>query len=104
MLVCTSWKSRPLTAAQANRMMEVWGKVEASQAEKADLERLCWYINTDGSGGFTVTKTTDVDAASAWELEVSLALSEFIELDTHVVLDLDAALPAIEKGIERINA
>jgi hypothetical protein len=51
-----------------------------------------------------VTKTTDVDAATAFELEVSIALSEFLELETHVVLDLDSALPAIEKGVERINA
>jgi hypothetical protein len=104
MLVCTSWKSRPLSAAQLNRMMEIWGKVEASQAENPSLERLCWYINSDSSGGFTVTKTTDVDAATAFELEVSIALSEFLELETHVVLDLDSALPAIQKGVERINA
>lgn len=104
MLVCTSWKSRPLTAAQANRMMEVWAKVEASQAENSALERVCWYINSDSSGGFTVTKANDVDASIAWELEISLALSEFIELESKTVLDLDAAMPAIEKGIERINA
>jgi hypothetical protein len=104
MLVCTSWKSRPLTAAQANRMMEVWAKVEASQAENPAVERVCFYIYSDATGGFTVNKANDVDAAIAWELEVSLALGEFLELESNLVLDLDAAMPAIEKGIERINA
>ena len=103
MLVCTSWKSRPLTAAQVNRMMEVWAKVEASQAENSAFERVCWYINSDASGGFTVTKANDVDASTAWELEVSLALNEFLELESNIVLDLDTAMPAIEKGVERIN-
>jgi hypothetical protein len=31
-------------------------------------------------------------------------LSEFLELDSKIVLDLDAAMPAILKGIERINS
>ena len=103
MLICTTWKSRQLSADQANRMMDRWGKIEAAQAENPSVERVCWYIFGDGSGGFTVNKATDVDAASAFGLEVSLALSEFLELDSKIVLDLDSAMPAILKGIERVN-
>lgn len=104
MLVCTAWKARQLSADQANRMMERWGKIEAAQAENASIERVCWYIFGDGSGGFTVNKATDVDAANAFGLEVSLALGEFLELDSKIVLDLDSAMPAILKGIERVNS
>jgi hypothetical protein len=104
MLICTTWKSRQLSADQANRMMGRWGKIEAAQAENPSVERVCWYIFGDGSGGFTVNKATDADAATAFGLEVSLALSEFLELDSKIVLDLDSAMPAILKGIERINS
>jgi hypothetical protein len=84
-------------------MMEVWSKVEAAQAENTSVERVCWYITADATAGFTVNKATDADAAAAFELEVSLALSEFLELRSDVVLDLETAMPAIEKGIARIN-
>jgi len=103
MLVCTAWKSRQLSAAQTNRMMEIWGKVEAAQAENPSIERVCWYIFGDGSGGFTVNKATDVEAATAFGLEVSLALGEFLEFDSKIVFDLDSAMPAILKGMEHIN-
>jgi hypothetical protein len=103
MLVCTSWKQRPLSPEQVNRMMSSWGKLEAAQAENATIERLCWYISSDGSGGFTVNKIADSESAVAFELETSLALGEFLELESKIVLDLDTALPAILKGVERIN-
>lgn len=95
MLVCTTWKARPLSPEQAQRMMEVWGKTEAREAEDASGERLCWYITTDGSGGFTVSKVADADAGAALMLEIALALGEFIELDSRVVLDLDSAMAPI---------
>ena len=104
MLICTTWKARPLSPEQANRMMERWAKVEAAQAENTSIERLCWYLSADGSRGFTVSKVTDPDTAATWELEVSLALNEFLELRSDIVLDLETAMPAIEKGVERINA
>ena len=104
MLICTSWKSRPLSAEQTNRMMERWAKVEAAQAENASVERVCWYLFSDGSGGFTVNKASDVEAATAFELETCLALSEFLDLETKVCLDLDTAMPSILKGVEHINA
>jgi len=85
-------------------MMQIWGKVEASTAENPSVERLCWYIYGDGSGGFTVEKVTDIEAANAFGLEVSLALGEFLELDSKIVLDLDTAMPAILKGMEYLNA
>ena len=103
MLVCATWKARPLSPEQSNRMMETWGKLEADEAASASSERLCWYIYADGSGGMTVSKVTDADAAAALQLETSLALSEFLELDSRVVLDLDSAMPAIIKGMERVN-
>jgi hypothetical protein len=84
-------------------MMGVWGKVEAAEAESTSVERVCWFLNTDGSGGFTVNKVADAEAAAALELEISLALSEFLELKSNIVLDLETAMPAIEKGIQRIN-
>ena len=103
MLVCTTWKARPLSPDQSERMMQTWGKIEASTAESTSVERVCWYIASDGSGGMTVVKAVDPDAASAFELETSLALGEFLELESKVVLDLDAAMPAILKGMEYIN-
>jgi len=103
MLICTSWKSRPMSPEQANRMMGVWAKVEAAQAENPSIERVCWYITADGTGGFTVERATDVEAATAFGLEVSLALGEFLELKSDIVLDLETAMPAIERGMERVN-
>jgi len=100
MLICTTWKARPLSPDQANRMMQVWGKVEASMAENPNVERLCWYIFGDGTGGITVMKAIDVEAATAWGLEISLALGEFLELEDKIVLDLETAMPAILKGME----
>lgn len=103
MLVMTTWKARPLTPEQSNRMMNVWGKIEAGMAENASVERQCWYLATDGSCGVTVVKAVDVEAASAFELETSLALGEFLEFESKVVLDMDTAMPAILKGMEYIN-
>ncbi len=101
MLMCTSWKARPVTREQADRMMAVWGKMEADLGEDTRTERLCWFINVDGSGGFTVNRINDPDAAMAFSLEIALALGEFIEVDTRPVLDLEAAMPAIVSGVER---
>ena len=84
-------------------MMETWGKIEAGMAENPSVERICWFINADGSGGMTVSKSLDADAANAYELETSLALSEFLELDSRIVLDLDQAMPAILKGMAYAN-
>jgi hypothetical protein len=81
-------------------MMDVWAKTEAKEAENATTERVCWFIAADGSGGMTVSKVTDADAATAQMLEVSLALGEFIELESKVVLDLDTAMPAITSAME----
>ena len=101
MLIGTTWKARPLTAAQIDRMMAVWGKLEADLATNPAVERVCWYITADGTAGVTVDKVTDPEAAAAFNLEVSLALGEFIELDTRPVLDLESAMPAILRGVER---
>lgn len=103
MLVCTSWKSRPLSPEQTDRMMAVWGKIEADTAERADSERLCWYLYSDGSGGFTVSRIADSDDASRFAMEIALSLGEFLELDSRTVLDLDGAMPAIAGAIERMK-
>lgn len=103
MLVCTSWKTRPLAPDQTDRMMAVWGKIEADTAARTDTERLCWYAYSDGSGGFTVSKLADGDDASRFSLEIALALAEFLELDSRTVLDLDGAMPAIAGAIERMK-
>jgi hypothetical protein len=103
MLVATTWKSRPLSPEQAGRMMSAWGKIEEAFGADTASERLCWYIAADGASGLTVSKVNDVDAAVALELETSLALSEFLELTSKIVLDMDSAMPAIMKGMDRIG-
>jgi hypothetical protein len=84
--------------------MEIWGKIEADMAASADLERLCWYMFADGSGGFQVVKAHDAEAATAFGLELSLALSEYLEFDSKIVLDLDTAMPAIMKAVDRTKS
>lgn len=103
MLICTSWKSRPLSPEQTDRMMATWGKLEAEQAEHPTTERLCWYIYGDGSGGFTVSRFADDDDARQFGLESALALGEFLELESRTVLDLDTAMPAIMGAVERMK-
>ncbi len=99
MLVCTTWKGRPLSPEQAQRMMAVWAKTEAKEAENTASERLCWYLFADGTGGVTVSRVSDPDAAAAMQLEASLALGEFLEIESRIVLDLESAMPAIEAGL-----
>jgi len=99
MLVCTTWKARPLSPEQAKRMMDTWATTEARWDEDSSAERLGWYIAADGSGGVTISRVSDADAAAAMMLEVSLALEEFIEIDPKIVLDLDSAMPAINNGM-----
>jgi len=84
--------------------MEIWGKAEADMAANPDLERVCWYMFADGSGGFQVVKTTNAEAATAFGLELSLALGEFLEFDSKIVMDLETAMPAILKAVERSKA
>ncbi len=103
MLMCTTWKSRPLSPDGTTRMMDTWGKLEAEQAERADSERLCWFLYADGSGGLTVARVGDDAAAHAYALETALALGEFLELETRPVLDLEAAMPAIMAAVGRIS-
>ena len=102
MYLITTWKSRPLSPEQFNRLMVVWGKLEERAAADPSTERLCWYSYSDGSGGITVDEVSDVDAALALGLEQSLSLGEFIEFDTKIGLDLHAALPLIMKAQEHV--
>lgn len=102
MLLCTTWKSRPLSPDQTDRMMAIWGKIEAEQAENGNVERLCWYMYSDGSGGFTVSDVKDA-AGDTQGVEYALALGEFLEFETRPVHDLEAAMPAIMGAVERIK-
>jgi hypothetical protein len=104
MLMCTTWKARPLSPDQMDRMMAIWGKMEADEAENANSERLCWFIFGDGSGGFTVSRFEDTTEATAFGLELTLALGEFLEMDVRPVLDLETAMPAIMAAMGRIHA
>jgi 3-oxoacyl-[acyl-carrier-protein] synthase III len=103
MLTCTTWKARAITPEQSSRMMDVWGKLEAATEENSAIERICWFIFADGSGGVTVERTDDPETAIAFGLETSLALGEFLELDSRVCLDLDSAMPAIIASMDRIG-
>lgn len=100
MIVCTTWKGRPLSPEQTRRMMEVWAGTEAKEAADGNAERLAWYIAVDGSSGVSITRYADAAAAAAAGLEACLALAEFIELDSKIVLDMDAAMPAITAAME----
>lgn len=100
MIVCTTWKARPLSPEQSKRMMEVWAKLEAKEAADTNAERLGWYMAADGSGGVTIVKYVDPDTAAVNGLEVSLAFGEFLELESKVVLELDSAMPAIVAAME----
>lgn len=103
MLVCTTWKSRPLSPDQTRRMMDTWAKTEAKESEDSSSERLCWYIAADGTSGVTVSRVSDAEAAAALSLEVSLALGEYLEVDSKIVLDLDSAMPAITNAMEYLQ-
>ncbi len=103
MHLITTWKTRPLSPEQFGRLMSVWGKLEERSAADSSAERICWFSYSDGSGGLTIDKVADLDAALALGLEQSLTLSEFIELDTKIGLDLDSALPQILKAQENVS-
>lgn len=104
MYICTTWKTRPLTPEQTNRMMATWGRQEAAMATDTSGERVCWFISVDGTSGVTVMKVNDADAAIANGLAQSLALGEFLEMQSDIVLDLEGAMPSIIAGVEAINA
>lgn len=104
MYICTTWKTRPLTPEQTNRMMATWGKQEAAAAANPSSERVCWFISVDGTSGVTIDKVKDAEAAIAAGLTQSLALGEFLELTSSIVLDLEGAMPSIMAAVEQINA
>jgi hypothetical protein len=104
MHLITTWKSRPLGPEQFGRLMAVWGKLEERAAADPSSERICWFEYSDGSGGVTIEKVADLDAALALGLEHSLSLGEFIELETKIGIDLDTSLPAIMKAQENVSA
>ncbi len=104
MLVATKWKSRPMSPDDLSRMMETWGKLEADLATHPDVERLCWYAHADGTGGFTVSRVTDTDGAMAFYNEIIASMTEFIEVETELVIEMDTVMEVVPKLMERVGA
>ena len=99
-----TWKNRAITKEQTDRMMAIWGKIEADMAADPNIERVGWFMYTDGSGGCTITKSPDIAQGIAFEAEVTLSMSEFFEFESKMAMDLDEAMPVIMKSLERYNA
>ncbi len=95
MLMLTSWKNRAISPEQFDRMMSIWGQMEADLATDSSSERLCWYTYADATGGMTVQRLSDPDAAVLLGHKWTAALSEFLDIETKVVLTLEDALPGI---------
>jgi hypothetical protein len=104
MHVATQWKTRPLSPEQTIRMMGVWASLQAAEASMTHSEQTCQFFRADGSGGFNVFRTVDAAAADAFRLEWMLALGEFLEIESSIVMTLDEALPSIMKAVEHISA
>lgn len=100
MLVQTTWRARPISPEQSNRLMAAWGKLEAKLAERTDTERVTWYITADGTSGSEVIRSDDSDSALQFALETALALGEFLEFESKIVLDLETAMPGILNAME----
>ena len=105
MLIATTWKTRPLNPEQVNRMMTVWGKLQAAEAASTVIEPVCQYFYADGSGGFSVARVKDTEAAggSAFGLEWMMSLSEFLDAKSEIVMELDHALPSIMAAVGHVN-
>ena len=95
MMMLTTWKNRPLSPEQSKRMMTVWGaQLERYTKDPAWKEPFfCMYA--DGSGGASLADAPDTDTASQRALQLCLELSEFLEIETKVVLTQEQAVPAI---------
>jgi hypothetical protein len=103
MLILTTWKNRPLSPEQANRMMVIWGKFEAKAATDPSSERVCWYLHADGTGGMAVDRIVDHAAATQSMAEAMISMFEFLEFDTKIVLELDQAMTSVLAAMELVN-
>jgi hypothetical protein len=104
MLYLTTFRPRPRTPEQIERMLAVWSKLEADVAARTDLERRFLYFDVSGSSGVEVAEVSDPDTALPFVYEAHVALSEFIDFETRPVLELDDAMPAILAAAERTQA
>ena len=102
MLICTTWKTRPLNAAQTSQFMERWGKIEADMEASPSIERIGFYMFGDGSGGLAISKVDE--AGLMLSLELGLALGEFVESDMRVIVDMESAAGAIANAVARVAA
>jgi hypothetical protein len=103
MHVAFNWKTRPLSPEQTTRMMRVWASMQAAEASMTHTEQVCQFFRADGSGGFSVSRIIEADAAAAFSLEWTLAMTEFLEMESTIVTTLDEALPSIMKAVERMT-
>jgi hypothetical protein len=101
MLYLTTFRPRPMTPEQFQRMLVVWTKIEADVAARTDLERRFLYFDVSGSSGVEVSELSDPDAALPFVYEAHVALSEFIDFETRPVLELEEAMPAVLAAAER---
>ena len=56
MHLITTWKSRPLSPEQFDRLMSVWGKLEERTRGGSELGADLLVPYSDGSGGVTIDK------------------------------------------------
>jgi hypothetical protein len=102
MLLKVAWKNRIADADALRRLMDTFAKFEADLPSMSALERLCWYIDADGGSGYSVFQVADADVAAAFVLESAVAFGEQLEIECRPVLDMEAAVGAIAKGLERL--
>jgi hypothetical protein len=95
MLTLTTWKTRPLAPEQQKRMMTVWGAQLERHANDPVWKEHFMCVHADGSGGASLTETSDSEAAAQRSLLVCLELGEFLDIETKVVLTQEHAMPAI---------
>ncbi len=105
MLTLTTWKSRPISPEQLTRMMGIWGQMEADLANSpGDLERLAWYQRVDGTGGLTITRSSDTDATNAYLFKYLVLLGEFLEFEIVTLLDMEQVMTAMGEVMALVEA
>jgi len=76
-----NWRSRPINPDQFNRLMNVWRSLRRSWP-RTRAARGSVGISSRRSGGVTIDRVDDQDAAAALQLELGLSLGEFIDIDS----------------------
>jgi hypothetical protein len=84
-------------------MMTAWAATEQLMDSNPNIERVCWFLAVDGSGGLSVSRVKDAAASGAMMLQLSLMLGEFLEMEGKQVVDLEGAMPAITAAMAHIT-